>query len=550
VALAVVSPEPRPEQPPRRAARWPLTPLAPLVVLVLGIAAACLVALVAAGDRQRSSDDALAVHARTLSAALAARLTAALPEDRGALLAHARTRTGATFVLFDGGGRVLLAESEPPPPRRELADLAGKAYGLRDAPGHRAAFAVRSLGAPLEHLSLLTLVEAPRPADGTQNMNRAVALLTFLMLAVAVGVALALTAATREDLRLIRFRIAELAKPRAEKAGLALRGTTLPLRSFDQVGTLTAALNGLVARFAHEERCYRSDLDAAAQIDTERAQFLAGLSHELRTPLNAVLGFAHLFESEGPLGPEGHEAIATIRASGEHLKALIDDILDLSAAETGQLRLSRSVIDVRLVAEEVVREARATIGTRPVAVVLEARGPTLAWADPRRVRQMLGNLVSNALKATARGEVRLTVEADRPTHTARVVVADTGRGIEAAALEAIFEPYRQAGDEAVRRGGAGLGLAITRELVLLHGGTIEAQSEIGTGSLFEVRLPDDSRASVVPKDTDAPRDTLGSKDSLVPWSDDTTAPGPEPARDVLPSLTNEITERRRKLRGP
>jgi signal transduction histidine kinase len=542
--MAVVRPTlDGPSRSPRlRAGRWPLTPLAPLVVSLVGAGAAVLIGLVASRELQRSSDATLEVHAKTVSAALAARLTSADPEDRGAVLTQAHARTGARFVLFDPERRSLAEGGKALPEPHDLADLSARASGLHEGAGHRSAFAVRSLGAPLEHLSLVTLVDAPSPAEGTVDMSRAVGVLTFLMLTVAAFVALALTAATREDLRLIRLRIAELAKPRSEASGLALRGSALPLRSFDQVGTLTAALNGLVARFAHEERCYRSDLEAAAQIDTERAQFLAGLSHELRTPLNAVLGFAHLLESEEPLGAEAREALAMIRASGEHLKLLIDDILDLSAAETGQLRLSRSVIDVRLVAEEVVREARATVGQRPVALVLEARGPALAWADPRRVRQILGNLISNALKATARGEVRIAIEAARAERVARIVVSDTGRGIESGALAAIFEPYRQAGDEVVRRGGAGLGLAITRQLVLLHGGTIEASSELGRGSVFEVRIPDDSKSSVSPKDSLAPHD------SLVPWAEDAT--GSEPARDVLPSLTNEITERRRKLKGP
>lgn len=522
--------------------RWALTPLAPLVVSIVGAAAAVTIALVSSRELQRTSDEALQLQARTVSAALAARLTAAPLDARSSILERAHERTGARFALLDVRGRPVVERGPGVPPSLEVAELARRAAGLHEGSGSRLAFAVRSLGAPLEHLSLVTLVDAPSPAEGTLDLNRAVAVLAFLMLSVAVGVAVTFTAATREDLRIISRRIADLAKDRVGSAGLALRGKAVPLRSFDQVGTLTAALNGLVARFAHEERCYRSDLDAAAQIDTERAQFLAGLSHELRTPLNAVLGFAHLLESDGPLSAEAQEAVAMIRTSGEHLKTLIDDILDLSAAETGQLRLSRNVVDLRLVAEEVVREARGMVGSRDIAVLLDAPGPTRAWADARRVRQILGNLVSNALKATARGEVRVTVSSVPEQRTVRIVVSDTGRGIEPAALEAIFEPYRQEGDESVRRGGAGLGLAITRQLVLLHGGSIEATSTLHRGSTFDVRIPDDSRPSL------APRQSLIPSDELVRFSDEDS--GPEPARDVLPSLSNEITERRRRLKGP
>jgi signal transduction histidine kinase len=329
----------------------------------------------------------------------------------------------------------------------------------------------------------------------------------------------------------VRQRIAELARTRAEGGGVAERAVAVPVRSFDQVGALTTALNGLVARFAEAERGYLRDLKAAAQIDSERAQFLAGLSHELRTPLNAILGFTHLLESEGdgPLSDDAREALAMVRTSGEHLKSLIDDILDLSAAETGQLRLSRTLVDVYGLAEEVVKEARATAASRPVGMTVAGERHVVAWADPRRLRQVLTNLLSNALKATAAGEVRVRIEKDAVFAQAVISVSDTGRGIDPAALQAIFEPYRQAGDERAREGGVGLGLAITRQIVLLHGGTIDARSEIGHGSTFTLRLPDESASAKMPQD------------SLVSWAEQPT--GPERARDVLPSIDTEVSER-------
>jgi signal transduction histidine kinase len=285
------------------------------------------------------------------------------------------------------------------------------------------------------------------------------------------------------------------------------------VRSLDQVGLLTAALNNLIERFAAAERGYREDLRAAAQIDAERSQFLAGLSHELRTPLNAILGFTHLLESEddGPLSDDAIEALAMIRTGGEHLKSLIDDILDLSAMETGQLRLVRSVVDVHALADEVAREAAATVQDRPLLLRVEGTRTAFAWADPRRLRQVLTNLVSNAIKATARGEIILTVVKDRDM--VQVSVRDSGRGIAQSELDGIFEPYRQAGDAAARRGGAGLGLAIARRLVLLHGGEIRAVSEVGRGSSFTVTFPDETHAKRVPRD------------SLVPWSDSIDALG-------------------------
>lgn len=514
--------------------RWPLMPLAPLIVSLVALGAATLIALVAVKTLQSASDEAAEVRTRTLSAALAVRLAAAPPDERRELLAQASTKTNATYLVFGTQGNVVLDAEGAPIDAAVLAGLAVRGTGLTELGGRRLAFSVRSLSPPLETWSLLALVEASAPAEGTGRLTNAVLVLTLLLLAVAIGVALVLTGATRDDLRFIRQRLAELARSSSDVSGPSLRGSFVPLRSFDQVGALTAAVNGLVARFSEAERSYRSDLEAAAAVDVERSEFLAGLSHELRTPLNAILGFSHLLESEsdGPLSPDAHESLAMIRTSGEHLKALIDDILDLSAAETGQLRLSRAIVDVRALAEAVVREARATTGARPVELVVDGAGPAFAWADGRRVRQVLTNLVTNALKATAEGEVRVHVAADPANSEVCVVVSDTGRGIAQAALRAIFEPYRQAGEASTRLGGVGLGLAITRQLVLLHGGTIAAVSQVGRGSVFTVRLPDDQSAELLPQD------------SLVPWADEPT--GPEPARGVLPSLNNEITERRRR----
>jgi len=328
-----------------------------------------------------------------------------------------------------------------------------------------------------------------------------------------VVVALLFMRAARDDVTYVKRHISEMvhagvAEGAAE--GATAGGAAVAVRSLDQVGVLTGALNVLVERFATAQRSYRVDLRQAAQLDSERSQFLAGLSHELRTPLNAILGFNHLLEIEddGPLSEDARDSLAMIRSSGEHLKSLIDDILDLSAAETGQLRLSRIVVDVFALAEEAVRQARATVGDRPIRLAVTGERHVYAWADPRRLRQVLTNLLSNALKATAQGEVVVTVDKhqDDP-NMATVSIADTGRGIAAQALQAIFEPYQQAGDAAARRGGAGLGLAIARRLVLLHGGTIAAQSEPGRGSVFTVCFPDETHSAKLPRD------------SLVPWSD-------------------------------
>jgi signal transduction histidine kinase len=345
-------------------------------------------------------------------------------------------------------------------------------------------FAVRALDPPLDQIIVLAFVSAPNPPPGYMSLFNAVTALTVLLLGVAVAVAVAFTKQLRDDVDYVRERIEVMASPDA-----APSGAPIPIRSLDQVGVLTVAFNLLVTRFAAAERSYRADLGQASEMDRERSAFLAGLSHELRTPLNAILGFAHVLESEvdGPLTDEARESLEVIRTSGEHLRQLIDDILELSALETGNLQLSRGAVDVREIAEQVIREATATVADKPLRLEVTGEGRPVAFADKRRVRQIITNLVSNAVKFTARGSV--TVHVSERGSFVVITVRDTGAGIPREQTAAIFEEYRQVGDAPSRRGGTGLGLAITKRLVLMHGGTIDVSSEIGRGSTFTASLP-------------------------------------------------------------
>jgi len=334
-------------------------------------------------------------------------------------------------------------------------------------------------------------VRAPAPTEVTVTMVQAVALLTTLLLGVAIAVAYALMRNARDDVVFVRNRLRRMAQPPVDdmpRTDGAPARKPVPIRSLDQVGQLTAALNVLVTRFDAAERSYRADLRHVADLDEERSLFLAGLSHELRTPLNAILGFTHLLESEadGPLTDDAKESLAVIRTSGEHLRTLIDDILDLSAMETGQLHLDKVDVDARALAEDVVREAWGTITDRAVSLTVDGADQAWVHADPRRLRQVLTNLVSNALKFTARGEVRVRVVANDDEVT--IAVTDSGRGIPPDLVDTIFRAYRQVSDATDRRAGAGLGLAIAKRLVVLHGGAIQVASELDQGSTFTVRL--------------------------------------------------------------
>src|SRR5262249_9356003 len=302
---------------------------------------------------QKTSDEGMSVRAQVISATLAARLRSASAEDRSELLSQAARKSGAEILVVDQDGTILVNESYGAPTKEDVLRLLAAGKGEHRTALGRARFAARALPPPRSNLSVITFVAARSPPPGSIALVNAVAALTALLLGIAVSVALTYTKAVRDDVDYLRQRIVDMARPLADPAG-----EPVPIRSLGQVGVLTAAFTLLVERFAAAERSYRADLRQAAAGDLERSAFLAGLSHELRTPLNAILGFAHVLASEveGPLSADARESLRVIQTSGEHLKTLIDDVLDLSALETGQLKLSRRPTDIRLLAEEVVRE--------------------------------------------------------------------------------------------------------------------------------------------------------------------------------------------------
>jgi signal transduction histidine kinase len=257
----------------------------------------------------------------------------------------------------------------------------------------------------------------------------------------------------------------------------------------DEVGALTLAFNALVDRFTASQLSYEADLERVRSADRDQAAFLAAVSHELRSPLNAILGFADILmaEVDGPLSASAREEVEQIRLSGGHLLELINDILELSALESGQLKLTRTRVDLWELSCDVLREAAGLVGVRPVVVRVDGERGVTARADAKRVRQMITNLVGNAVKFTQRGEV--VIEVGREGRYARFSVRDTGPGISPQERATIFQEYKQTKAERARRRGTGLGLAITRRLVKMHGGSIHLESEVGRGSTFKVLLP-------------------------------------------------------------
>jgi signal transduction histidine kinase/ActR/RegA family two-component response regulator len=255
----------------------------------------------------------------------------------------------------------------------------------------------------------------------------------------------------------------------------------------------------------------------AAKEEAERAsraksEFLATISHEIRTPLNGILGMAQAMQAGRP-APEQVRRLRVIRSCGETLLAILDDVLDLARIEAGQLRLEREDFDMEHVTRGAVATFAALAKKKGLAFdySIDASATGRFVGDPVRLRQVLYNLVSNAVKFTHRGAVGVCVGyAD-----GRLIleVADSGIGIPSDKLEQVFEKFVQADGSATRTaGGAGLGLAICRELVELMGGRIQLDSVAGRGSVFTVTLPlerlAEAQAHAPPRETATPADRV------------------------------------------
>jgi len=224
-----------------------------------------------------------------------------------------------------------------------------------------------------------------------------------------------------------------------------------------------------------------------------KSQFLANMSHEFRTPLNAILGYTHMLLQgvAGELLPSVKRQLQRIDSNGRHLMTIINEILDITRIEAGKMPMQLSEFHLNELVPEVATELDPVIARSRLTVTTKLhRDLPAIYSDRQKVKQIIVNLLSNALKFTHQGSIEIIVGYDPVERMASVAVSDTGIGISPENHEKIFEDFRQVDDSPSRQyGGTGLGLAICRRLAMALGGRITLQSAIGVGSTFTLAIP-------------------------------------------------------------
>jgi signal transduction histidine kinase len=256
---------------------------------------------------------------------------------------------------------------------------------------------------------------------------------------------------------------------------------------------LEAKVQAATAELAKQNELLRRQAIDLEQASAAKSQFLANMSHELRTPLNAILGYAAMTLQgiSGELTPAQRKNVARIEANGRHLLAIINEILDITRIEAGRMPLQVSEFAVQDLLREVTTELEPIVArsTLRVETRISPKTPKMR-TDRQKVKQILVNLLSNALKFTHAGSITIAVDHAGASKLVSIAVRDTGIGISDPDLEKIFEDFQQVDNTLTRAyGGTGLGLSICRRLATMLRGTIKVESQLGQGSTFTLVLP-------------------------------------------------------------
>jgi len=279
-----------------------------------------------------------------------------------------------------------------------------------------------------------------------------------------------------------------------------LLGTRVQVYSKDEIGVLADAFNNMtralennIRELKNTEENLKKEKERAEASEKVKQLFLANMSHEIRTPMNAILGFARLLE-ESLTDKEQQEYIHIIIKSGDDLLVILNDILDFSRIEAGKVLFEKTPFNLRAAVDSVVTmmESKALLKNLRLTSFIDTKIPPTIIGDSVRLRQILLNLVSNAIKFSDKGEVSLTIsiiEENADNLIIEFIIKDTGIGIPVEKQKKIFESFEQATTDTVRKfGGTGLGLSIAKQLVELQGGEIFVESEPAQGSAFHFRL--------------------------------------------------------------
>ncbi|MBV7338604.1 response regulator [Chloroflexi bacterium TSY] len=334
----------------------------------------------------------------------------------------------------------------------------------------------------LDWITVMVVPETDFTAQ-IEASTRFTLILSVVALLVAIGIGVVTARWITRPISQANEAAKELAKGEWEQ--------TLPEDRTDELGQLSRSFNQMAQQLRTSFETLELQNTELQRLDKLKDEFLANTSHELRTPLNGIIGLADslIDGATGTLSDATNHNLAMIVASGKRLASLVNDILDFSKLKHEDFSLQLKPLDVSTLADVILMLSQPLVAHKPVALINQTDlGLPLVTADENRVQQIMHNLVGNAIKFTESGEV--AVRAHVQGDYLAITIVDTGIGIPREKFEQIFQSFEQVdGTTAREYGGSGLGLAVTKQLVELHGGQIEVASEVGTGSQFTFTLP-------------------------------------------------------------